>query len=104
MTCLTITEDPGGEFVLRGHNASTDEDEDAILFYEDVIGVHVVPEPDGFTIQVLTAESVIEMDFEDADKVREALVLFEAKKVLEVDFDVPNSVRIMPPRPEATVA
>jgi len=64
----------------------------------------VAPEPDGFTIQVLTAESVIEMDFEDADKVREALVLFEAKKVLEVDFDVQNSVRIMPLRPEATLA
>jgi hypothetical protein len=104
MTRLTITEDPGREFVLRGYNTSTDEDEDAIVFYEDVIGVHVAPEPDGFAIQVVTAESVIEMDFEDADKVREALVLFEAKKVLEVDFDVPNSVRIMPPRPEATAA
>jgi hypothetical protein len=104
MTCLTIAEDPGGEFVLRGHNTNTDEDEDAIVFYEDVIGVNVAPGPDGFAIQVLTAESVIEMDFEDADKVRAALALFEAKKVLEVDFDVSNSVRIMPPRPEAMVA
>jgi hypothetical protein len=91
MTHLTITEDPGGEFALRGHNTSTDRDEDAIVFYEDVI-------------QVLTAEAEIETDFEDADKVREALVLFETKKILEVDFDAPNSVRIMPPRPVATDA
>jgi hypothetical protein len=104
MTRLTITEDAGEEFALRGHNTGTDADEDAIVFYQDVTRVHVAPEEDGFTIQVLTAEAEIEMDFEDADKVREALVLFEAKKVLEVDFDAPNSVRIMPPRPVATTA
>jgi hypothetical protein len=103
MTRLTITEDPGEEFALRGHNTGTETDEDAIVFYEDVIRVHVAPEGDGFTIQVLTAEA-IEMDFEDADKVREALVLFETKKILGVDFDAPNSVRIMPPRPVATTA
>jgi hypothetical protein len=104
MTHLTITEDAGEEFVLRGHNTVTDADEDAIVFYKDVIRVHVAPEQDGFAIQVLTAEAVIEMDFEDPDTVREALDLFEAKKVLEVDFDAPNSVRIMPPRPVATAA
>jgi hypothetical protein len=104
MTRLTITEDPGEEFAVRGHNTSVDADEDAIVFYSDVTKVHVAPEQDGFTIQMLTPEAVIEMDFEDVDKVHEALILFEAKKVLEVDFDVPNSVRIMPSRPEPSVA
>jgi hypothetical protein len=36
------------------------------------------------------------MDFADADGVREALELFEAKKVLEVSLEAPNSVRIIP--------
>jgi hypothetical protein len=66
--------------------------------------VHVVPEEDGFAIQVITPEVVIEMDFADVDDVHEALRLFESKKVLEVVFDTPNSVRIMPSRPEPTVA
>jgi len=34
------------------------------------------------------------MDFANAQEVREALAQFEGKRVLEVDFDVPNSVRI----------
>jgi len=96
MTRLTISEDPGEEFALRGHDTGVDADADAVVFYKDVIRVHVAPEQDGFTIQVLTTEAMIEMDFEDVEKVHEALILFEAKKVLEVDFDVPNSVRIMP--------
>jgi hypothetical protein len=104
MTCLTISEDPGEEFAVRGYNTAVDADEDAVVFYEDVTKVHVAPEQDGFTIRVLTPEAVIEMDFENVDKVHEALILFEAKKVLEVDFDAQNSVRIMPPHPEPTVA
>ena len=44
---------------------------------------------------------VIEMDFADADSVREALALFEAKKVLEVRSVVPSSVRILPSHAEA---
>jgi hypothetical protein len=36
------------------------------------------------------------MDFANAQEVREALAQFEGKRVLEVDFDVPNSVRITP--------
>jgi hypothetical protein len=43
------------------------------------------------------------MDFTDADKVLEALGLFETKKVLEVDFDQPGSVRIIPTNPEPTL-
>jgi Na+-transporting NADH:ubiquinone oxidoreductase subunit NqrA len=53
----------------------------------------VVPEQESFTIQVLTPDFVLEMDVADADKVLKALGLFETKKVLEVDFDEPSSVR-----------
>src|SRR5262245_50516060 len=104
MTRLTVADDPGEEFAVRGHNTEIDADEDAIVFFEDIIKVHVAAEHDGFTIQIRTRESVIEMDFEDVDQVHEALILFERKKVLEVDFDAPNSVRIMPARPESTMA
>src|SRR5215831_18579487 len=97
MTHLTISEDSGEEFVLRGHNTVIDEDEDAVVFYSDVSKVHVVPKEDSFTIQVLTPEVFIEMDFAHFDEVDEALSFFETKKVLEVDFDDQNSVRIMPP-------
>jgi hypothetical protein len=104
MTRLTISEDSGEEFALRAHSTAIDEDEDAVVFYSDVTKVHVVPKQDSFTIQVLTPEAVIEMDFADVDEVHEALSLFETKKVLEVDFDGPNSVRIMPPHPEPAAA
>ena len=104
MTHLTLSEDPGEEFTVRGHNVALGEDEDEIVFYSDVTKVHVVPERESFTIQVLTSDFVLEMDFPDADRVREALELFEAKKVLEVDFDAPNSVRIMPSTSEPTEA
>ena len=92
MTHLTISEDSGEEFALRGHNTVIDEDEDAVVFYSDVTKVHVVPKQNSFTIQVLTPEVVIEMDFADVNEVHEALSLFETKKVLEVDFDDQNSV------------
>ena len=101
MTRLTIAEDPGEEFTVRGHNIVMDADDDEIVFYNDVTKVHVLPERESFTIQVLTPAFVVEMDFADADKVREALGLFEAKKVLEVDFETSNSVRIMPSSPES---
>jgi hypothetical protein len=97
MTHLTISEDSGEECALRGHNTVIDEEEDAVVFYSDVSKVHVAPKEDSFTIQVLTPEVFIEMDFADVDEVHEALSLFETKKVLEVDFDDQNSVRIMPP-------
>jgi hypothetical protein len=96
MTRLRIAEDPGEEFAIRAHNVLTDADEDAIVFYNDVTKVQVVPERSSFTIQVLTPSLVLEMDFADADAVRNALALFEAKKVLAVDFQVPNGVRLMP--------
>jgi hypothetical protein len=77
MTRLTATEDPGKEFTVRGRNTLIDADEDEIVFYDDVIKVHVVPERESFTIQVLTADFVVEMDFADVDSVREALEMFE---------------------------
>src|ERR1700751_2517047 len=104
MTRLTISEDPGEEFTVRGFNTAIEEDDDEIVFYSDISKVHVVPESASFTIQVLTNNFMLEMDFADADKVREALELFEAKKVLEVYFDVPKSVRVMPSSQKAAEA
>jgi hypothetical protein len=104
MTRLTISEDPGEEFTVRGYNTVIDADEDEIVFFSDIIKVHVVPERETFTIQVLTPHFVLEMDFADADRIREALDLFEAKKVLEVNFEAEKSVRIMPSNSEPTAA
>ena len=96
MTRLTITEDPGEEFAFRGHNTITDSEEDGIIFYNNVTKVHVLPECESFTIQVMTPDLAVEMDFADADSVREALELFETKKVLEVNSEVPGFVRVIP--------
>jgi hypothetical protein len=96
MTRLTTNAEPGEEFAIRGHNTVTEADQDAVLFYADVTKVHVVPERETFTIQVVTADFLLEMDFPDADSTREALAMFEEKKVLEVDFDAPNAVRVIP--------
>ena len=104
MTRLSITEDPGEEFTIRGHNTVIDADDDEVVFYSDVTKVHVVPERESFTIQVVTPDFVVEMDFADAENVREALGQFEAKKVLEVNSDAPNSVRIMPSSSQPTEA
>jgi hypothetical protein len=96
MTRLTIAQDPGEEFAIRGHNTVTAADDDGIIFYKDITRVHVLPERESFTIQVITPDLAVEMDFADAESVREALGLFEARKVLEVDSEAPNSVRITP--------
>jgi hypothetical protein len=96
MTRLKIAEDPGEEFAIRAHNILTDTDDDEVVFYNDVTKVQVLPERESFTIQIITPDFVVELDFPDADRVRNALELFEAKKVLEVDFQVPNAVRLMP--------
>jgi len=58
--------------------------------------VHVVPGRDSFTIQVVAPELEIEMDFTDAEAVQKALEEFETRKVVEVLFEVPKSVRITP--------
>jgi hypothetical protein len=104
MTRLTISENPGDEFTVRGVNTAIDADDDEVVFYNDISKVHVLPERANFTIQVLTPDFVLEMDFPDADGVHEALDLFEAKKVLEVDFDGPDGVRITPSTSEPAEA
>jgi hypothetical protein len=54
MTRLTIAEDSGEEFAIRGYNTLADENDDEIVFYADVTKVHVLPEPGSFTIQIIT--------------------------------------------------
>lgn len=96
MTRLVLSEDSGKEFAIRGFNTATSEPDDAVVFYDDVTKVHVVPERESFTIQVLTPELEVEMDFADAEAIDDALEKFETRKVLEVNFEVPKSVRITP--------
>ena len=36
MTRLSIAEDPGKEFAIRGHNTVTDADDNGVIFYDDV--------------------------------------------------------------------
>jgi len=96
MTHLTITEDPGEEFVFRGINTIIGLRDDGVIFYADVTKVHVVPERETFTIQVITPALDVEMDFAEADSVRKALELFETRKVLEVNSDPSGFVRITP--------
>ena len=101
MTRLKIHEDIGEEFIVHGRNKVIEADDDEIVFYRDITQVHVLPDRESFTIRVSSPALVIEMDFADADSVREALALFEAKKVLEVRSEVPGSVRIVPSTAEA---
>jgi hypothetical protein len=96
MTLLTIAEDSGEEFVIRGRNTMTDEDSNEVVFYADVTKVQVLPESETFTIQIITPDLTLEMEFADSDRVREALELFERKKVLEVNSVSPDFVRIIP--------
>jgi hypothetical protein len=101
MTRLKIHEEIGEEFIVQGCNVLTEADDDEIVFYKDITKVHVLPDRESFTIQVISPALVIEMDFADAGSVREALALFEAKKVLEVRSEVLGSVRILPSTAEA---
>jgi hypothetical protein len=96
MTRLTIAEDPGEEFALRAHNIVTDEYDDEVVFYNDVLKVQVLPERESFTVQIITPDFVVEMDFPDAYHVRNALELFEGKRLLEVDSQGANAVRLIP--------
>ncbi|MBV8815980.1 MAG: hypothetical protein JO271_15930 [Verrucomicrobia bacterium] len=96
MTHLKIIEQATDEFSITGQNGNTGADDSGIIFYDDVTKVHVMPDRESFTIQVLTPDVAVEMDFPDADRVRDALGLFETKKVSEVSPEVPNSVRITP--------
>lgn len=102
MTRLTIAEAPEQEqeFSVRGRNVITEVDDEGLIFYEDVTKVHVLPDEDRFTMQVVTPDLEVEMDFPDADSVRDALEHFEAKKVSEVNAAAPGSVRLTPTEPE----
>ena len=96
MTRLTLNKNPGEKFAARGRNTATGSEDDSVIFYNEITKVHVVPERESFTVQVVAPDVEVEMDFANAQEVREALAQFEGKRVLEVDFDVPNSVRITP--------
>lgn len=96
MTRLTLDKDPGEEFAVRGWNTAADLEDDSIVFYDEITKVYVLPERESLTIQVITPDVEVEMDFANALEIRQALAHFEEKRVLEVDFDVPNSVRITP--------
>ena len=102
MTRLTIAEapEPEQEFSVRGRNVITEVDDEGLIFYDDVTKVHVLPDEHRFTIQVVTPDLEVEMDFPDADSVRDALVHFEAKKVSEVNASAPGAVRLTPTEPE----
>jgi hypothetical protein len=45
-------------------------------------------------VQIITPDLEVEMDFPDAGIVREALGLFESKKVSKVEAEAPGSVRL----------
>ena len=96
MTRLTIAEAPEQEFSVHGINTITDAGDEGLIFYDDVTKVNVLPDEQRFTIQVVTPDLEVEMDFPDADSVRDALGHFEAKKVAEVNSAAPGSVRIVP--------
>ena len=44
MTRLTIAEAPEQGFSVRGRNATTDADDEGLIFYHDVTKVHVLPD------------------------------------------------------------
>jgi hypothetical protein len=96
VTRLTIVQAPALEFSVQGRNATTDTDDEGLVFYDDVSKVHVLPDEQNFTIQVITPDLEVQMDFPDAESVREALELFETKKVSEVHADAPGAVRVTP--------
>jgi hypothetical protein len=96
MTRLTVAETPEQEFSVRGKSVITESDDEGLIFYNDVTKVHVLPDEQRFTIQVVTPDLEVEMDFPNADSVREALALFESKKVAAVSAEAPGCVRIRP--------
>jgi hypothetical protein len=95
MTRLTLGKNPGEKFAVRGRNTATESEDDLMVFYDQIKKVQVVPGRESFTIQAVTPDAEIEMDFANAQEVREALAQFEDKRVSAVEFDVPNSVRII---------
>jgi hypothetical protein len=50
MTRLTIVEAPALEFSVWGRKPMTESDEEALIFYDDVTKVQVLPAEQRFTI------------------------------------------------------
>jgi 2,3-bisphosphoglycerate-independent phosphoglycerate mutase len=96
MTRLTVAEATELEFSVHGRNSITEAEDEGLIFYDDVTKVHVLPDEHRFTVQVMTPDLEVEMDFPDASTVREALELFESKKVSKIEAEAPGSVRLTP--------
>ena len=77
MTRLTLNKNPGEKFAARDRNTATGLEDDSVIFYNEITKVHVVPERESFTIQVVAPDVEIEMDFANAQDVREALAALE---------------------------
>jgi len=101
MTRLTLSEDAGKKFNVRGLNTATNRDDEQIVFYRDITKVEVISESDNFAIQLVTKDVVVEMEFAGAESIRGALRQFEAKRVMTFDFDSPGAVRISPSHSQA---
>jgi hypothetical protein len=104
MTQLIIAEVPELEFSVLGTNTITKSDDEGLVFYDDVSKVQVLPEEQNFTIQIITPDLEVQMDFPDAKGVQEALKLFELKKVSGVQAEAPGSVRLTPVASETSSA
>ena len=96
MTRLTIAEAPEQEFSVNGRNSITETEDEGLIFYDEVTKVQVLPDEQRFTVQMITPDLEAEMDFPDAGTVREALELFESKKVSKVEAEAPGSARLTP--------
>ena len=94
MTRLTVADGPVQEFSVRGSSAISESDDEGFIFYDDVTKVQVLPDEQCFTMRIITPHIEVEMDFPDADSVREALALFESKKISEVNAQSSGSIRI----------
>jgi hypothetical protein len=53
MTRLTLDKDPGEEFAVRGWNPAADLEDDSIVFYDEITKVHVLPEGESLTINIV---------------------------------------------------
>jgi len=102
MTRLTVTDAPALEFSANGRNSITEAQDEGLVFYDDVTKVQVLTDEHRFTVQIITPDLEVEMDFPDAETVREALGLFESKKVSKVEAEAPGSVRLTPVEPDAS--
>jgi hypothetical protein len=96
MTRLTVPGAPELEFSVNGRNSITETEDEGLVFYADLTKVQVLPDGQRFTVQIITPDLKVEMDFPDAGTVREALGLFESKKVAKVAAESPGSVRLTP--------